>query len=320
MNIMNSRVEFLIVSSLQNNLDESEQAELLSWINASELNKCTFEAYKSSWQLSEKAKTACSIDVACDWQKMKQRLSIQKPRFISQWLNVAAVVTSAVLISSLAYIFTAKSGQELVSFVAKEGVKSILLPDSSRVILNRGAEIEYASNFNSNSRIVNLKGEAFFQVLHNDKSDFRVTTNTGSVKVLGTRFSVNAPINEDYLEVKVELGKVLMTSEDKSVILTKGMKATVKDGLVVENDGFSQQELDWKASKIVFKSASLIEVLEQLKVSFSCFDNYRILAADTTTKVTTTFENQTFEEVLDELSTHFDKKIILQNRTLIISN
>lgn len=320
MKVIDPKIELLIVSYLDNNLSKHEEVELWGWVNSSIENKQLFESYLTVWKSSENAKNACMIDVECDWQNVKEKIFKPKTRALFPfWLSAAAAVTGAILIVGVS-LFSGKLNGQTIRCVADNGVKTVLLPDSSRVILNRDAVIEYAADFNSGHREVNLKGEAFFKVTHLANADFKVVTRVGSVKVLGTRFSVNLPDNSKVLEVKVESGRVLMSAEEKSVILAMGEMATAEDGQINKNDSFNPKDLCWKSSKIVFKSASLLEIVQQLNTSYSQFDDYQILAADTTTRVTTTFENQSFEEVLQELSTHFGRKFVLNKRTLVISN
>ncbi len=93
---------------------------------------------------------------------------------------------------------------------------SIILPDSSTVILNSGSEVKYSSDFGK-QRAIWLEGEAFFKVTKNTKSPFIVHTNDFDVKVLGTEFNINSTtINQT---VSLATGKVnIMLNESKDEI------------------------------------------------------------------------------------------------------
>lgn len=67
---------------------------------------------------------------------------------------------------------------------------SVILPDSTVVILNANSEIRYPRYFEGDERKVFIKGEAFFNVTKSDKP-FIVSTERGDVKVYGTKFNVN---------------------------------------------------------------------------------------------------------------------------------
>ncbi len=69
----------------------------------------------------------------------------------------------------------------------------ILLPDSSRVILNSNSILEFEDNWNAKSaREIYVEGEAFFSVTHLESNQpFKVFTGKGvAVEVLGTEFNV----------------------------------------------------------------------------------------------------------------------------------
>ena len=313
--------EQFIVRYLRNELNQQEVDELMNWVNSSSVNRKVFENFSAVWEVSAKGSVACSIDVDCDWQKFKTRVFETKDRSINSsynWLGIAASFVFIVLAVSI-YLLVNNFSSNNSTYASGNQVKTIVLPDSTTLILNSNSEIQFSTDYLS-ERVVTLKGEAFFNVLKRSESDFKVVASNGFVKVLGTRFVVNTNEVNDLFEVKVERGKVLMSSGDQSIVLTAGMEGVLNDETIDVNNSFDAKEIEWKSSRIVFKSASLVEVVEQLKISYSTFDNYQILSSDNTTRVTTVFENQTFDEVVQELSAHFGKKITLDNRTLIISN
>lgn len=321
MNNFDQHSEQFIVRYLRNELNQQEVDELMNWVNSSSVNRKVFEDFSAVWEVSAKGSVACSIDVDCDWQKFKTRVFETKDRSINSsynWLGIAASFVFIVLAVSI-YLLVNNFSSNNSTYASGNQVKTIVLPDSTTLILNSNSEIQFSTDYLS-ERVVTLKGEAFFNVLKRSESDFKVVASNGFVKVLGTRFVVNTNEVNDLFEVKVERGKVLMSSGDQSIVLTAGMEGVLNDETIDVNNSFDAKEIEWKSSRIVFKSASLVEVVEQLKISYSTFDNYQILSSDNTTRVTTVFENQTFDEVVQELSAHFGKKITLDNRTLIISN
>lgn len=321
MKSIDSRIELLIVAYLAKDITKQDEAELLQWINTSSQNKAIFDSYQNVWNLTKNSSTALQIDCDCDWQTLKNKIFTPKSKSISfVWLSrIAAIFAVALLVGALSFLFLANP-LNTVRYVANNGIKSIVLPDSSCVILNKDASIEFNSEFVASARTVNLTGEAFFQVTHKSNSKFVVETQQGKIIVLGTRFSVKALENSSDLEVKVESGKVQVYGQDESLILTTGQKTTLEHGKLKCSELLNSTELNWKSSNIVFKAASLKQIVEQLKTSYSLFDSYQIVASDTITKVTTSFQNQSLDEVLSELSSHFGKKFTLQNRTLVISN
>src|SRR6185295_3608953 len=66
--------------------------------------------------------------------------------------------------------------------------KTIRLPDSTLVVLNAKTSLHIDKGFGSDSRIVTLIGEAFFDVTPDQQKPFIVQTNACKIKVLGTAF------------------------------------------------------------------------------------------------------------------------------------
>jgi ferric-dicitrate binding protein FerR (iron transport regulator) len=105
-------------------------------------------------------------------------------------------------------------------------IKSVVLPDSSRVELNPNSKIVYANNFNDN-RKVEVTGEAYFKVKKDKKHPFQVFCNETTTTVLGTSFTVNG-YPEKEISVELYEGSVQMTvsDQDKKWILVPGEKFT----------------------------------------------------------------------------------------------
>ena len=88
----------------------------------------------------------------------------------------------------------------------------ILLADGTQVWINSGSKLVYPSNFTGSKREVFLEGEAYFEVSTDKNKPFLVKTDNFQVKVLGTKFGVQAYKDEPdqntvLLEGKVSLSK-----------------------------------------------------------------------------------------------------------------
>lgn len=91
--------------------------------------------------------------------------------------------------------------------------RTVVLPDSTVVILNAGSSLEYpAALATAESREVRLKGNAFFRV-KKGLEKFVVHTSGLSITVLGTEFNVNARSAAE--EVSLVSGKVKVTGPYK---------------------------------------------------------------------------------------------------------
>ncbi|HCT94067.1 MAG: hypothetical protein A2X19_04260 [Bacteroidetes bacterium GWE2_39_28] len=100
---------------------------------------------------------------------------------------------------------------------------SIVLNDGSRIWLNAQSKIKYPVRFGKNERRIQIAGEAFFDVKHDPQRPFIVETTDYSVKVLGTKFNVNAYAQEESTSTTLVSGSVLIPMKTGSeAILTPG--------------------------------------------------------------------------------------------------
>lgn len=101
---------------------------------------------------------------------------------------IALLVTSSLGVYSL---LNTPETQQMITANVKSGSKSeIILPDGTKVQLNGATTITYDVN-SSKQRLVQLSGEAFFDVAKNPDCPFRVIANGLQIEVVGTSFNVN---------------------------------------------------------------------------------------------------------------------------------
>lgn len=155
--------------------------------------------------------------------------------------------------------------------VPKAGFYHLILSDGTKVWLNSDTRMTYPVVFNGNKRVVNLTGEAYFEVAHNKEKPFIVRTSRMDVKVLGTVFNVNTHADNGNVSTvlvkgKVEVGK----GNKKQVILTPGQMAQLMVNEIEEHD-FIVKDVDvsqyiaWKEGLFCFRNTSLSEILRRIE-------------------------------------------------------
>ncbi|MFP9099618.1 FecR family protein [Flavobacterium sp. RHBU_24] len=136
------------------------------------------------------------------------------------------------------------------------------LPDNSEVLLNAGSKSGYSSFNWDNSRNIELEGEAYFEVAKG--KNFTVTTSLGTVTVLGTHFNVKA--RENRLDVVCYEGKVKVTYNGKSTILTPHMALTVEDGQMAGGiTQVTENNPSWTGNTLSFSNEKLPAVLAEIE-------------------------------------------------------
>ncbi len=96
--------------------------------------------------------------------------------------------------------------------VPRGGKYSVRLSDGTKVWLNSESELKYPVQFNENTRVVQLKGEGYFEVARDLNRPFVLKTSTQEVEVLGTAFNVSAYEDEKLDVVTLVEGKVKIST------------------------------------------------------------------------------------------------------------
>lgn len=86
----------------------------------------------------------------------------------------------------------------------------VVLADGSVVSVNAGSRLVYPQKFTGATREVELQGEAYFKVKHDERYPFIVKANGISTKVLGTEFNVRSYSKND-THVTLLQGSVLVS-------------------------------------------------------------------------------------------------------------
>lgn len=113
---------------------------------------------------------------------------------------------------------------DLVVAVEKGQKANLTLPDGSKVWINSDSKLSYGSRFNTRERVLNLEGEAYFEVAPDKDRPFVVQTGEIAVKALGTSFDVKSYPNEKDVSTVLMTGKVEVQSGSACLILEPNEK------------------------------------------------------------------------------------------------
>lgn len=140
-------------------------------------------------------------------------------------VSTVAAVIALVLGFSLSFLFNNQdeswqAAQFENVIMAPPGQKTqLVLPDGTLVWLNSGSRLSYNYQYSTRDRVVNLEGEAFFDVKKDTQYPFIVKAGEVDVKVHGTAFNVSAYADEENIMVALLRGKVsLLSAADQNVL------------------------------------------------------------------------------------------------------
>lgn len=296
---------------------EAERQALRQWRAAQPAHEAQYQQQKQLWiRTAPPAERVVDTDAA--WQQVSARL--QQPGTRLLWpagavpaggdraarfwpaLRLAASLVLALGVSWLMVsYFWADAAMQVVQ--SGEQRREVLLPDSSRVWLNRGSVLTYAAAFDGAERVVKLEGEAFFEVRRNPQQPFVVRTGQATTRVLGTSFNLSAYPNAPTVSLTVATGKVAFSgSAGGATLVTPGYGARLdkRDGRLTKLRVRDGNAWAWQSGQLRFASQPLRLVLPALEQYYGV----KLPLADTTLarcRFTGTFDRAPLSEVLQVL-------------------
>ncbi|MCH4552134.1 FecR family protein [Aestuariibaculum lutulentum] len=177
-------------------------------------------------------------------------------RLVPAWVYAAAAI---LVLAFGVFYFTLRESQYTTGYSEQ---LAVVLPDESKVQLNANSELHFKSFNWENNRVLELSGEAFFDVEKGQK--FRVETALGFVEVLGTEFNVVA--RDGYFEVQCREGKVQVTtmSDKEKTILVPGKAVRIVNNKL-ETWTFKTSEPSWITGESSFYDTPMKQVILALE-------------------------------------------------------
>ncbi len=254
------------------------------------------------------------------WQRLEKSTEPAKPVIVRRlnpnrraWHSIAAAVILLISIAGSYWMLGRWiDDPQLVEHTnSSEKAQEITLADGSVVWLNRNSKIRYPENFTDSVRLVQLEGEAFFEVATDSLRPFIVLAGEVQTTVLGTAFNVQAFAKNDKIKVALIEGKVQVAIRTDSIdfqpatILSPGElftfdknKQSTTTSQYLENAPYA-----WRDGIIYFDGAKVQEVANVLENWY----NIQLILEDTTrinSELVTRFDatRMTLEQVLDGIA------------------
>lgn len=271
--------EDILIRYIDGMLTEEEAVEVKNWRAASLENEKLLEQVYFTAQVASRLKVMRTVNPDEALSRFKSRIHKKEKRLaLRQVLGViqraAAVLFIPVFLLS-AYLFI-QQGQGNVRTLAvrtNPGVVSAFdLPDGSKVWLNANSELRYPSDFNADTRTVELTGQGYFEVTKNAHKPFIVKADKDySVEVLGTSFNVSAYKDESMIETTLVEGSVKLNVVSGGKRMTQMLKPNEKaeyqkgaDKIKVF-DVNTEYDTAWKNGEIIFRNHPMDKVLKTLE-------------------------------------------------------
>ncbi len=235
---------------------------LLKWIEEDKKNRQEYFMAKRLW-LESLEQDEEQVDRS--WERLQYRLFGVTGKSFGMRARRRTDLKVYALVASLALllvtgVYTAlrmnslKSYEQNVNHVETPfgSRTNIILPDGTEVWLNSGSKLTYPTVFSGKNRVVNLSGEAFFDVKKYSGSEFIVRVPDLDIRALGTQFNVKSYPDEDIIETFLLEGKVVVDRrKNKSTFKPITLKPRQKLTFVKDQAGSLQEQIDKPQDKPV---------------------------------------------------------------------
>lgn len=325
MNANFEHMDELIAMFLAGEAGREDIAKLEAWRREASTHE---EYYQQTLNLLKAIATHSqqqTVDVDKAWEKLQARISQGgEAKVIPFYRNpkIFRAAASLLLVLALGFIIrtlvVTETPEPMVIAATKAPIEE-KLPDGSKVFINKNSEISYVVK--GNKREVKLKGEAYFDVVHNEEQPFEITIDDVVIRDIGTAFNVKAIPGSDLIEVLVESGEVqFYSATNKGLNLVKGEKATynrvTKEFRKSIPDPI-ENTTSYKSKIFHFKETPLREVLRQIN---GIYESNIKLADDRIgdCRLSVVFTNEKIEVVVDVIAETLDLEAVSAGDTLVL--
>lgn len=265
-----------IIKYFLGELDEEATMELFDAMQQDEELKQEFVELQNLHALSQLTQQAADeVEATRGYRRFLQRVKTKQQRHLIHSIYKYAAI--AILLIGSTFFFTKMfygvgGAVEMNSLHVPAGQRAQLtLQDGSVVWLNAQSTLKYPSTFNGKQRRVEVIGEAYFDVAHDKKKPFIVSTQDVEMLVLGTEFNVYSYPATGYVQTDLIDGALKVYStvhENLCVVLKPNEQATLRDGKMYKGQSIYDDYFLWKDGIYAFDNEKLIDILEKLQLYY----------------------------------------------------
>lgn len=159
--------------------------------------------------------------------------------------------------------------QQLILHTPRGGTYTVKLQDGTQVWLNAESTLKYPSSFTSEDRIVEIEGEAYFDVQPaykktGEKIPFRVITKQEVIEVLGTEFNVNSYLNQASSKTTLVEGKIALNNNVNRTLLSPNEQAVTTNGKTKVKSVNVSYYTAWRDGKFSFDGKTFEETMDEI--------------------------------------------------------
>jgi len=312
-----------------------EAAAVRGWLEANPMDRELVDRLNAAVVMEA---AAADVDVEAALARVHQRMNEQeRPRlevvrgnpaprskhrgwYVVGLAAAAAVVIAVVVKRPRPDVSAPPTVQTFATGVGK--MHQVILADGSRITLGPQSRLVVPSTF-AKARVVELTGDAYFDVRHDAARPFTVHTASAVIEDIGTTFTVESDADA-LTSVSVVSGSVRLrageSKPDAGVVLAAGDRGSLDASGTprVERNALTDADTAWVSGRLAFRDATLGRVAAEIERWYGV----KVRVADSTMlsqHVTTSFEGENADRALQILGLTIGAKIERRGDSAIVS-
>lgn len=217
------------------------------------------------------------IETEAALRKVKANPAFNNRR--TRWIvPMPAVAAAALLAVGLASWMAYRNRSPVPAVASIQGMfgtgvgarDSLTLSDGTRVIIGPLSSITVPVDYGTTSRSVEVKGDAWFDVVHDAGKPFTVHAGDAAIVDVGTKFTVRSD-DPAGVSVSVSQGSVSLrqmnTPVQQGVILKAGDNGVLRNGgqVVAHRGAVTDDDVAWLKGRLVFREAPISEIVSSMR-------------------------------------------------------
>jgi transmembrane sensor len=199
---------------------------------------------------------------------------------------------------------------------------SMTLSDGSKVIIGPLSSVTIPLEYGKTTRSVEIKGDVWFDVVHDSSRPFTVHAGDAAIVDVGTKFAVRSDDPEG-VAVSVSEGSVSLrqvnTPVQQGVVLRAGDKGLLQHGgqITACRGSVTDDDVAWLKGRLVFREAPISELVTSMRKWYGI----ELKVPDRTLAsrhITASFAGETPERVLEVIRLALGAEIERRGDTAIV--
>ena len=330
----------LLSRRLSGTISTSEDQALTDALSSNDKYRRIFDEVVSYTKVA-KPEVSTSQSLALVWQQIETNGNTKHHRFDfttpqktglkhNKFFKAAAILLliSAIGITGLRLW---NKNEEYLTFSTTNHKIFKVLQDGTKVWLNKKSKIRLNTAFGDKKREITLEGEAYFDVVKNQRVPLKIQTGHLQIEVKGTAFNVNAYQASAKTEVSLVRGSIEVTDKwnpENKTLLKPNEKLTIPNeskskknvfNIVLVPSSILLRDTKWTVDTLVFKKEKLKDLVIRLAHKYDLKIDIRS-AKLKETRFSGAFTTETIQQALEALKLSYPFTYTISNRLVLIND